>query len=167
MNPELQTLVDRLELLERHNRGWKLTTLVALIAAAAALVLQLQRAHVPGLGADHARYSVVEANRFLLRDLDGSVSGGLESASDGTLRLVLGNRRTASAHLVIARDGTAQLTLRAPDGSVRAGLAGSNQPSAWLSPTGGEPTVAMRTRDDGGGEVLVRDAQGLPRFRAP
>ena len=167
MNPELQPLADRLELIERQARAWKLTALVALIAAVAALVLVLQRSHAPGLGADHVRYSVVEANRFLLRDLGGSVSGGLESVSDGSLRLVLGNRRTASAHLVIARDGTAQLTLRAPDGTVRAGLAGSDQPSAWLSPTGGEATVAMRTRDDGGGEVLVKDAQGLARFRAP
>jgi hypothetical protein len=167
VNPELQTVVDRLELVERQSRGWKLTALVALLAACASLVLQLQRSRVPGLGADHARYSVVEANRFLLRDLDGSVAGGLESSSDGSLRLVLGNRRTASAHLVVAREGNVQLTLRAPDGGVRAGIAGSDQPSVWIAPTGGEATAALRTRDDGGGEVLVRDARGQGRFRAP
>jgi hypothetical protein len=130
-------------------------------------VLVLQRSHAPGLGADHVRYSVVEANRFLLRDLGGSVSGGLESVL-GRLAAPRARqpphgirasrdraRRHGAAHVARARRHRARRARR------------SDQPSAWLSPTGGEATVAMRTRDDGGGEVLVKDAQGLARFRAP
>ena len=164
MNSELQTVIERLELVERQSRSWKLTAMLALVAAVAALVLPL--AQRGATAPDRARFSVVEANRFLLRDLNGTVAGGFESNTDGTLRMVLGSRTTASAHLVIARDGSATLTLRSPDGQVRAGLGGAH-PSVWVSPAGGAPVAALRTRDDGGGELVVRDADGRARFRAP
>ncbi len=165
MNPELQTVLDRLELAERQNRSWKLVTLLALLLAITAVALPftgLLRAQV-----DRARFSVVEANRLLLRDLNGAVAGGLESQPDGSLRFVLGNRSTASAHLIVPRVGAPQLTLRATDGRVQLGLIGSDRPGVWLSPDGRAPRVALGTVDDGSGEIWVRDAQGRPRFHAP
>ena len=60
-----------------------------------------------------------------------------------------------------------QITLNAPDGQWRAVLAGSNQPSLSLSPDGRAANAALMTRDDGTGSVLLRDALGRPRFRAP
>jgi hypothetical protein len=164
MNPELQTVVDRLELAERQNRGWKTMTMAALALAVVALALPLLRGNQPK--SDRAKFSVVEANRFLLRDVHGAVVGGLESTPDGTLRLVLGQRGGASAHIVV-QPHESQLTLNAPDGQWRAVLAGSNQPSLSLSPDGRAANAALLTRDDGTGSVLLRDALGRPRFRAP
>ena len=129
-----------------------------------ARALPLLRGNQPK--SDRAKFSVVEANRFLLRDVHGAVVGGLESTPDGTLRLVLGQRGGASAHIVV-QPHESQLTLNAPDGQWRAVLAGSNQPSLSLSPDGRAANAALLTRDDGTGSVLLRDALGRPRFRAP
>ena len=165
MNPELQTLVDRLELLERQNRSLKLVAALALVLALSAVALPFVRP--PATVGDRTRFSVVEANRFLLRDLNGTIAGGLEGQPDGSLRFVLGNRSTASAHLIVPRDGPPQLTLRAPDGRVQLGLAGSDRPGVWLSPNGHDALVSLGTGEGAGGEILLRDAQGRPRFHAP
>ncbi len=166
MNGEMQTLIERIEMVERQNLMWKVTAGLALVASLAALAMpMLKGAPVPH--SDRGLFSVVEANRFLLRDHRGAVAGGIESAPDGTLRLVLGGRGTPSAHLVVSRAGGAQLTLRAADGRVRAGVAGSDMPSVWLAPSGGEASAALLTQQDGGGRIVVRDAAGRARFRAP
>ncbi len=164
MNPELQTLVDRIEQLERQGRGWRFAAALALALAAAAVALPYVRG--AGSADGTARFSVVEANRFLLRDLNGSVTGALESQPDGSLRLVLGGRSSASAHLVLPRAGAPQFTLRAPDGQVRLGLDGSAAPGLWLSQDGRFAQVALGTGAEGG-DVWVRDAEGRPRFHAP
>jgi len=165
MNPELQTLVDRLELLERQGRGWRLVALLALLLAATALALPYLKSTRTG-GAT-ARFGVVEANRFLVRDLDGTVAGALESRPDGSLRLMLGGRSGGSAHLVLPRAGAPQFTLRGPDGRVRMGLDGSDHPGLWLSQDGRYSQVALGTTPAAGGVVWVRDAEGRPRFHAP
>ena len=149
MNPELQTLVDRIELVERQSRGWQLVALLALLVAGAAVALPFLRPNATPGG--HARFTVVEANRFLLRDLDGSLAGGLENLPDGTVRLVLGGPATASAHLLLPRGGGPQFTLRAPDGRVRIGLDGANRPGIWLSRDGRFAQAALGTTAGGDG----------------
>lgn len=165
MTPEMQTLVDRIEVVERQARTWRTIGLLTLVLALGALALSI-RVGGPGT-TDHARFSVVEANRILLRDADGSLAGGLESLPDGTLRFVLGNRSTASAHLLVRRDGEAQFSLRSPDQRVHVALVASPTPSLWISPDGQGPTVALSTDDTGAGQLIVRDALGRARFRAP
>ena len=165
MNPELQSVVDRLELIERQSRNWKWIAMLAVALAALSLALPLAGRAVAPEG--RARYSVIEANRILLRDLNGSIAGGLESRPDGSLRLVLGGRTTSSAHLVVPRVGPPQFTLRAPDGRVQVGLTGSERPAAWLSADGRNALVALGTAEGDGGEIWVRDAGGRPRFHAP
>jgi len=165
MNPELQTVVDRLELIERQNRGLRVLALLALTLAAAAIAMPFLRPSGPPGGS--ARFSVVEANRFLLRDLNGSVAGGIESLPDGGLRMVLGGRSTASAHLVLPRSGAPQFTLRSSGGAVRVGLDGSDRPGIWLSQDGRYSQVALGTSEGKGGEIWVRDPEGRPRFHAP
>lgn len=164
MNPELQTLVDRLELLERQGRTSKLVALISLAVAAAAIAVAFLQ---PNAAPDRARYSVIETNRLLLRDLNGSIAGGMESQPDGSLRLVLGGRGTSSAHLVIPRGGAPQLTLRSPEGQVRAGIDASDRPSLWLSNDGRFSQVALGTTPMGQGEIWARDGEGKPRFHAP
>jgi hypothetical protein len=165
MNPELQTVVDRLELVERQNRSLRLMSLLALLIAVVAVVLPYVRPAAVEGGV--ARFSLVEANRFLLRDLNGSVAGGIENLPDGTVRMVLGGRGATSAHFVLPRSGAPQFTLRSNAGQVRVGLDGSDRPGFWLSQDGQYSQVALGTLEGKGGEIWVRDGLGRPRFHAP
>ena len=165
MNPETQIVVDRLELVERQNRTLKMTSIVALLLSVVAVAMAFMRpASAP---AEKGRFSVVETQRLLIRDLGGSVAGGIETQTDGSVRLVLGGHAGPSAHLIVPRTGAPQLTLRAIDGSVQVGLSGSDRPSVWLSPDGRQPAVSLGTAENGGGEMWLRDAYGRPRFHAP
>jgi hypothetical protein len=175
MNPELQTLVDRIELLERQSRGWKSTALLALALAATSLIVASlpvlkPRPSIPGTpaaSADRARYSVVEANRFLLRSPGGDVSGGLEVDGRGNIRLVLGAPRTAAAFLEIEHGGAPRLTLRGEDGANRVALTGGDRPALALSAPNAPPTAVVSTASDGTGMVQLTTVSGRTRFRAP
>lgn len=165
MTPELQTVVDRLELVERQNRVLRLTAWLAMaIALGAVAVPFLARSKA---SPEHARYSVVEANRFLLRDRGGDLAGGLETDNDGNVRLVLGNGRHGAAFLEVQPAGVAHLTLRGPDGEVRAALIGARMPSLALSPEGMGATAVLTTLPEGGGSLALNDARGRVRFHAP
>ena len=117
--------------------------------------------------ANRARYAVVEANRFVLRDADGAVAGGMEVKPDGTIRFVLGNGTTAAAFLEVQRNGVGHLKLCGPEGGVRAALLATQTPSIVLSAIGGVSGVALTTTADGAGQVALRDEKGRTRFRAP
>lgn len=156
MTPELQSVVDRLETVERQARGWKLLVLVSILLAAAAIAVPIV---MPGPGApavarsttgDRGRFSVVEANRFILRDPDGAVAGGMEVGQDGTIKLVLGSAQgtSAAAFLEVQPAGTAHLALRG-------------------SAPGSRPGAMILMREDGSGAVQLGDAAGRTRFRAP
>ena len=168
MSTEYQQLIERLELAERGSRGWKMVSFLALVIAAFALVMPWLRSQGGGATAGgRASYSVVEANRVLLRDRDGTVSGGLEVDGRGTVRLVLGRSGTSAALLEAQRDGTAHLRLRGPDGTVRAAVVGGDRPSVTLSPDGRQPAVTLTASPGAGGSIQATDASGRLRFRAP
>jgi len=168
MTPELQAVVDRLDHVERQTRSWKLLVMVATLIAAASIALPiLHPTSAVTPSSDRARYSVVEANRFLLRDADGMVAGGMEVTPDGTIRFVLGNRTTAVAFLEVQRNGFGNLTLRGPDGDVRAALLAAQTPSMILSATPGVSSVALTTTPNGAGQVALNDGTGRTRFHAP
>ena len=167
MTPELQSVVDRLELVERQNRGLKLWSLAAMLVAIAALAAPFL---VPKQASqDRVRYSVVEANRFLLRDPGGNIAGGMEVEPQGTIKLVLGSSsgNSGAAFLEVHPAGVVDLTLRGPDGRVRAALLGTPNPSLSLSTHGERSSVALMTRGDGTGLLLLSDAEGKALFRAP
>jgi hypothetical protein len=136
MSAELQTVLDRLEHVERQARGWKLLVVVAVLLSAASIAVPILKpaSSMPGAAArDRARYSVVEANRFVLRDSEGKAAGGLEVQPNGTLRLVLGSGfgRMGAAFLEVQADGNVHLTMRGPDGRVRAALLATATPSLF------------------------------------
>lgn len=165
MNPELQVIVDRLEMVERRNRNLWLLAAVALVFALAALVAPYLKPAAKR--DDRARYSVVEANRFLLRGLDGSIAGGFETTPAGDIKLVLGSGRTAAAFLEVQSNGVAHLTLRDNDGQVRAAVIGGRTPSLTLSAEGRQSSAALSTLPDGAGALLINDARGRVRYRIP
>jgi hypothetical protein len=115
------------------------------------------------------RHSVVEANRFLLRDMDGKTAGGMEVSQDGTIRIVLGSGygTMGAAFLEVQRNGNAHLTMRGPDGAVRATLLATPSPSLALSSGSGHSAATFTTMADGSGAVMLSDAAGRLRFKAP
>jgi hypothetical protein len=171
VNPELQTLVDRIELLERQGRGLRWTATLALLAALAAFaacVLLAGRAPHTLAPAGVGRFPAVETNRILLRDLDSRVAGGLEVDRNGTVRLVLGRAGDSSTVLLEAqRNGVAHLTLKGPDGDVLASLVGSRQPALALGTRTGQAGAALGVNSSGAGQLVLRDVDGRMRFRAP
>jgi len=168
MTPELQAVMDRLDQVERQARGWKLLVVAAILIAAASIAFPILRPTSAATPAsDRARYSVVEANRFVLRDPGGAAAGGMEVRPDGTIRFVLGNNKTAAAFLEVQHNGVGQLTLRGPEGDVRAALLATQTPSMILSTTGGMSGVALTTTADGAGQVALKDGTGRTRFHAP
>jgi len=168
MTPELQAVMDRLDHLERQARGWKLLVAVAILLAAASIAFPILRpTRAVTAPSDHARYSVVEANRFVLRDALGEVAGGMEVKPDGTIRFVLGNATTAAAFLEVQRNDVGRLTLRGREGEVRAALVATPTPSMTLSTTGGMAGIALTTAANGAGQLALKDGTGRTRFHAP
>ena len=78
-----------------------------------------------------------------------------------------GNRTTAAAFLEVTRNGVGNLTLRGPDGDVRAALLATQTPSMILSATRGVSGAALTTTANGAGQVALKDGTGRTRFRAP
>src|SRR5439155_12558325 len=135
-NPEMQILVDRVEALERQAGAWRRVSMLAILVAIVAVVIPFLGL-LPGTSrppvSETARFSVVEANRFLLRDLNGNVAGGLEASRDSTVRLVLGGKAgRGAAFLEVHDSGLVNLTLRAPGGGLRAALVAGETPSFSL-----------------------------------
>jgi len=169
VNPEMQILVERVELLERQSRSSRgiagIAVLIAIVALAATVAMPRERSLTPSTT---GRFDVVEANRILLRDPDSRPAGGMEVDRNGTIRLVLGRSGATGAVLLEAQqNGVAHLTLKGPDGTPLAALVGSRQPELTVGQRQGGPSVTIGTREDGAGTISAWDARGRIRFRAP
>ena len=164
MNVELQSVVDRLEVLEQQARAWKLLVFVSMLLAAVAISFQIIGSPGATRGTQN-KLSTVEASRFLLRDSAGRLAGGLETAGDGAVRLVLGGYGSmGAAFMEVRSDGTPQITLRGPDGGARAALLGADTPSLAIASKGSNNGAVLRTAENGQGSLMLKDAAGRPRF---
>lgn len=175
MSLDTEVLAQRIEALERQARGWKLLVAVAILLAAAAIgapylgFAPTASAPAPSTGGT-ARFQSIEANRILLRDLDGQLAGGMEVTPENTIKLVLGGRyggTRGAAFLEVHGNGVVSLTMRGPDSGVRAALLATSQPSLSLSPDGGRSSAALTTTPQGAGLLQLTDPTGRVRFRAP
>ena len=168
MNFELQSLVDRLEVMEQQARAWKLLVFVSMLLAAVAITFQIIGSPGASRGTQN-KFTTVEASKFLLRDPAGRVAGGLEVAGDGVVKLVLGGGygSMGAAFMEVRADGIAQVILRGPDGNVRAALLGANTPSLALATKGFNNGAVLRTAENGQGSLMLKDAAGRPRYRSP
>jgi|KBSSwiStaDraftv2_1062776.scaffolds.fasta_scaffold266207_3 hypothetical protein len=166
MNVELQSVVDRLEVIEHESRSWKLLAFVSTLLAAVAVSFQIIGSPIAPRSTP-SKFSTVEASRFLLRDAAGRLAGGLEIAGDGAIRLVLGGGygSMGAAFMEVRPDGITQVTLRGPDGGVRAALLGANTPSLALASKGFPNGVVVRTAENGQGSLMLKDSAGRARFR--
>lgn len=111
MNSDTQTavLLARIERLEQRQRRFRLGALVAAVAVGCSLLT----------GADDAKPTTVEADRFLLRDKGGKARAALEMGATGP-RLVLKNdEETDRATLGFSTDGNPVLSLMNEQGTER------------------------------------------------
>ena len=168
MNFELQSVIDRLEVMEQQSRAWKLLVFVSMLLAAVAIGFQVLGSPGAQRGTQK-KFSTVEASRFLLRDAAGRVAGGLEVTGDGAVKLVLGGAYSSmgAAFMEVRPDGIAHVILRAPDGSVRAALLGAETPSLALASKGYPNGAVLRTAENGQGSLMLKDAAGRSRYSAP
>ena len=151
MTPELQSVLDRLEEVERHSRRLRLLTLLAMVLSLATLGFHLATRlwHPEPAPSPMARApGVIEATRFLLRDAGGTVRGGMEVESGGTVKLAVGNQdgRSGAALILAQPTGLVQIQLRSPHGVVRAALNGGIEPSLTLTSDDGGSSAGLLTR---------------------
>jgi len=167
MSFELRSVVDRLEIMEQESRKWKILVFVCMLLAAVAISFQIIKSPNVPPGTQN-KFSTVEANRFLLRDSAGRLAGGLEVAGDGAVRLVLGradgSMGAAFMEVRPGPDGITNVTLRGPDGGVRAALLGADTPSLALASKGFANGAVVRTAENGQGSLMLKDAVGQSHF---
>jgi hypothetical protein len=168
MTPELQSVLDRLEEVERRRRGQRNLTLFAMLLSlgVAAFVVGARLVPPPPLVPPEARPpGVVEGTRFLLRGPDGTVRGGMEVEHDGTVKLAIGNQdgHSGAAVLLAQPTGMVQLQLRSPTGLVRGAFNGGVEPSLVLTSDDGGSSVALQTKSGSPGRLYLSDRTGTLR----
>ena len=165
MTPELQSVLDRLEEVERRNRGPRFIAVIAMLLSLAALAAVAARV-VPSAPAPTASTpGVIEGSRLLLKDADGHVRGGMEVDRSGVVKLVVGSQdgRSGAALLLANPNGTVQLQLRSPTGVVRVALNGTSEPSMTLTSDDSRSSAALLTRSGSPGQLLLSDRDGVLR----
>jgi hypothetical protein len=168
MTPELQSVLDKLEEVERRNRGLRSLTLLSMLLSLAVLAFVVASRAVtpPSLAPPATRLAgVVEANRFLLRDAHGVVRGGMEVEPGGTAKLVIGNQdgHTGAAVILAQPTGLVQVQLRSPGGLVRAAINGGIEPSVTVVSDDGTSGAALVTKSGRQGQLLLSDRGGTLR----
>jgi len=172
MTPELQSVLDRLDEVERRYRGMRTRSVLALLVSLAILGFAIGM-HVYRMQADLATApapaahapGVVEGTRFLLRDAGGVIRGGMEVEAGGTVKLVVGNQdgHTGAAVLLAQPTGLVQVQLRGPSGVVRASLNGGVEPSLTLTSDDGVSAAALVTKSGLPGQLMLSDRSGMLR----
>ncbi|MGH7372433.1 MAG: hypothetical protein ACREJK_11395, partial [Candidatus Methylomirabilales bacterium] len=150
----MQTLVRRLDRVERENRRWRWTTAVVLGGIAGG-VLMSQSAH-PTVA------NVIEAEKFVLRDAQGKARAWLETAS-GSVNLALADRDEKSRAFVYVRaDGSTGLALYDKTSTRRGGLyvSADGSPSLDLADKEGKAYVQLKLGPDGLPSVSLIDRDG-------
>ena len=110
----MQTLVRRLNRVERDNRRWRWATALVLGGIVTAVLT--------GQSAPPTVAPVVEAEKFVLRDARGNARAWLETAN-GSVNLALADRDEKSRAFVYVRpDGSAGLALYDKSSTRRGGL---------------------------------------------
>jgi len=168
MTPELQSVLDRLEEVERHNRRLRGLTVFALLLSLAVLGFGLGTRvfPAPASSAPAPRTpGVVEGTRFLLRDEHGVVRGGMEVEPGGAVKLALGNQdgHMGAVVLLAQPTGLVQIQLRSPTGIVRAALNGGIEPSLALTSDDGISSAALLTKTGAAGQLFLSDRSGTLR----
>lgn len=155
----LDTLVPRLDRLERENRYLKLAGTILLLALAAGGAM--------GQAVAKAVPKVVEAERFVLRDTTGKPRARLSLLPDGGTGLTLFDQNgKARAGLGLLPDGWPALTLVDQNGKLRAKLSllPDGRPALTLADQNEKPRALLSLyQPDGGPALDLFDQNEKPR----
>ncbi len=182
MNPEIQSIVERLEKVEKQNRQMKRVALGASLLAVAFAVMGAQGSPRPVVA---ERFVVVDANgteravlgmaergpALRLYDAKGKKRAEWESEPEETSLLFYGKRGNEQVALFAneAGFGLSSLTLEAVDGK-SSFRASSEEDSAGLSLYESFPTkkpLAFLTTNSGKSRLQMNDSNGNQIWSAP
>ena len=167
MTPELQSVLDRLDEVERKRRGQRELSILAILLSIAvgAYAFMTKLIATPPATVAPATGGIVEATRFLLRGPDGKVKGGMEVEKDGTVKLAVGSQdgQLGAAVILAQPTGLVQVQLRSPNGVVRGAINGGMEPSLLLTSDDGASSAALVTKAGSPGQVLLSDRSGTLR----
>lgn len=154
---KMESLVRRLERVERENRRLKRGA-VAVVGVIVAAIL---------MGQGGSKIRIIEAEGFKLVDAAGVPRGGLFTFPDGSVGLALSDKDgKAKAMLHVGADKSTILRLTDKDGNARVGLAvepeGKIAGLVFLTPSGKEQ-AAFRTNTNGATDLQLYDKGGGPR----
>lgn len=142
-----EALTERLDRLERENRRWKGASTVAAVGIAALVLI--------GQAGPSKVAPVVEAERFVLRDVNGKARARLFTGPGGAPILGLSDKDgELRAVLTVGADGTPLLGLQDKGEKAR----------AVLTVEAGGPVLSLHDKDEGIRAVLSVSANGVPRL---
>ena len=155
MNREHRPIEERVAELEVRQRRWKVAGLIMVVSTAAFAVVGQRPA------GQHPR--IIEAERFVLRDVDGSLRAALAMGETGAPGLVFFNRNTRIPQLIVGTLGDGEPTLQMNDshGEKRALITAGDAlgPKLELFGTTGVKRISLSaTRDSAA--LIVADHAG-------
>jgi len=160
--PKIETLVQRLDDLERENRRLKWIGALVLIGIAALVLM--------GQAGPRRVFKHLQSEQFILQDPGGQTRAVLGTLADGSSGLVLYDRNGKErAKLIVLADGSSVLHALDKDGKLRAGLgvASDGSPGLLLGDREGRPRAGLSVLGDGMPSFGLFDANGKVLFKAP
>ena len=141
------TVTQRLDRLERGNRGIKLAGTLALLALSTLLWI----AQAP------SKSGVVEAERFILRSADGKARAELGMVKGGPTLSLFNDTGERYVSLSLMADGSAVLALNAIQGGRVLLNAGTKATQLGLLDHNGNPHVVLTAAGDGSASMSLVD----------
>ena len=156
--PTMDTRVRRLKRVEWETRRWRQVGSVVLVGIAVLVLM--------GQATLTKVTTVVNAEKFILRDSSGKTRASLSVGPDGKVALALADKDgKIRAGLGVTSDGSPGLALADKDGTRRAGLGVGVDGTVRLDLTDkdGKPRAELAVLDYGSPVLLLRNNDGIPR----
>lgn len=160
IEPTMDTLVRRVDRVERDNRRWKILWSAAIAVPGFVFLLGATASEIPTI------VDEVRAHRFVLVDKDGKIRAGLSAGPDGKAGLALADKDgKIRAGLGVTPDGSPGLALADKNGTRRAGLTVSGDGTVSLDFTDkdGKSRAELAVLDYGSPVLFLRSNDGTPR----
>lgn len=134
IEPTLNSLIARLEYLERESRRWRIIALLMVVGAAALVSM--------GQTSPHRLPKTLEAEEFVLRDGRGQVRASLGMAQNPTATVlqIHGDNGKPRTRITVSSDGSSSLEVMDGGERVRVllGVKDSGSPRIWLGNENGK-----------------------------